>query len=115
MRGYRATTHWLSLDLLPLVGAIPVQQRIVKDRDRLTGGGITAGMDFGFALVAEVAGQERAEAVQLMMEYDPAPPFRSGSPETADRALVERVTKQRAALQAERRKFFEQLGLAAGV
>ena len=112
LKGYHATTHWLSLDLLKLVGAIPVRERIVKDRNRITGGGITSGMDFGFALAAEVAGRETAERVQLVMEYDPAPPFNSGNPETADRSLVETVTEERAALQAERRKFFEGLSLS---
>ena len=91
LRGYRATTHWLSLDLLSVFGAIPVAERIVFDRNRITGGGITAGIDFGLAVAAKIAGDETAREIQLMMEYDPHPPFQSGSPATASPALVEQI------------------------
>ena len=64
LRGYRATTHWLSLDLLPLVGAIPISERIVIDRNRITAGGITAGIDFGLTVAAEIRGQAAAEQIQ---------------------------------------------------
>jgi cyclohexyl-isocyanide hydratase len=104
LRTYRATTHWLSLDLLTEFGAIPVAERVVRDRNRITGGGVTAGIDFGLAVVAELRDQETAEKIQLMMEYDPHPPFRAGSPRTAPAALVERVRKERSALQDERRR-----------
>ena len=83
LRGYRATTHWLSLDLLPLLGAEAVRQRVVRDRNRVTGAGVTAGIDFGLALAAELFGPTVAERIQLAIEYAPAPPFQSGSPETA--------------------------------
>ena len=83
LRGYRATTHWLSLDLLPLLGAEAVRQRVVRDRNRITGAGVTAGIDFGLALAAELFGPAAAERIQLAIEYAPAPPFDSGSPDTA--------------------------------
>jgi cyclohexyl-isocyanide hydratase len=83
LRGYRATTHWLSLDLLPLLGAEAVQQRVVRDRNRITGAGVTAGIDFGLALAAELFGPATAQRIQLAIEYAPAPPFDSGSPDTA--------------------------------
>jgi cyclohexyl-isocyanide hydratase len=107
LRGYRATTHWLSLDLLPLFGAIPVEERVVVDRDRLTGGGVTAGIDLALAVAAELFGRAVAEEIQLTIEYDPTPPFRSGSPRTAPAAVVERVTRARGPRQAERRVIAE--------
>jgi cyclohexyl-isocyanide hydratase len=88
--GYRATTHWASHDYLAAFGAVPVQERVVFDRNRVTGGGVTAGIDFGLALTARIAGEEHARFIQLSLEYDPAPPFDSGSPEKADPAVLER-------------------------
>jgi len=107
LRGYRATTHWLSLDLLPLFGAQPVDERVVVDRNRITGGGVTAGIDFGLVVAAEVAGQSAAEEIQLMIEYNPAPPFRSGSPKTAPRDLVEHVGNTPQGVQSARRAIAE--------
>jgi len=107
LRGYRATTHWLSLDLLSIFGAIPVAERIVFDRNRITGGGITAGIDFGLAVASKIAGDEAAREIQLMMEYDPHPPFQSGSPATASPALVEQIRAKRSSFQAERRRLVE--------
>src|SRR5256884_1435286 len=95
LRGYRATTHWLSMDLLARFGAIPVEERVVIDRNRATGGGVTAGIDFGLRLAAELRGEQVAQAIQLGMEYDPAPPFQAGSPRTADPRLVESRTAAR--------------------
>ena len=83
LRGYRATTHWLSLDLLTLLGAEAVRQRVVRDRNRVTGAGVTAGIDFGLALAAELFGPAVAQRIRLAIEYAPAPPFDSGSPDTA--------------------------------
>ena len=103
LRGYRATTHWLSLDLLARLGATPVEARVVRDRNRITGGGVTAGIDFALTLVAELHGREAAERIQLMIEYDPAPPFPGGSPRTADQAAVSDVRSERARIQEERR------------
>ena len=91
LEGYRATTHWMALDGLRAFGAEPVRERWVIDRNRATGGGVTAGIDFGLALMAEVAGEDIARAVQLGLEYAPKPPFDSGTPETADPKTVELV------------------------
>jgi cyclohexyl-isocyanide hydratase len=91
LRGYRATTHWMSHDFLPLLGATPVAERVVVDHDRITGGGVTAGIDFGLTVAAALAGVESAKRIQLMLEYDPAPPFDAGSPTRADAATVAAV------------------------
>lgn len=102
LKGYRATTHWLSLELLAEFGAIPEKARVVVDRDRITGGGVTAGIDFALTVAAEVYGAEVAQRIQLMLEYDPAPPFVGGHPDRADAGLVQAVREQRAGLQARR-------------
>jgi cyclohexyl-isocyanide hydratase len=107
LTGYRATTHWLSLDLLRLFGAEPVDARVVIDRNRITGGGVTAGIDFGLAVAAELAGGQAAQEIQLMIEYNPAPPFDSGSPATAPSDLVTAVTESRRHVQAARRQIAE--------
>ena len=91
--GYRAGSHWATRHLLPLFGAEPRDERVVTDRNRITGGGVTAGIDFGLTLVAELQGRRTAELTQLLLEYDPAPPFTSGSPATADPALVEQARR----------------------
>lgn len=109
LRGYRATTHWLSLDLLPLVGAIPSSERIVIDRNRITAGGVTAGIDFGLTIAAEIYGRRAAEQIQLMLEYCPQPPFDSGSPATAPPELVEKIRRERGAFQEERKLLLRQL------
>jgi len=109
LRGYRATTHWAFLDLLPLVGATPVDERVVIDRNRITAGGITAGIDFGLTIAAEIAGRDVAEAIQLHLEYDPAPPLSAGHPRTARPELVERARAQVAARHAERAELLRRL------
>lgn len=91
IKGKRATTHWAFHHLLEALGAQPVHERVVRDGNLMTGGGITAGIDFGLALLAELVGDEDAQAIQLQMEYAPAPPFNSGSPDTAPKAIVDRV------------------------
>lgn len=83
LKSRRATTHWAYHDALADTGAIPVQARVVRDGNLITGGGVTAGIDFALTVMAELAGEETARAVQLLIEYDPAPPFQSGSPGTA--------------------------------
>src|SRR5215468_4292500 len=83
LRGKRATSHWAWRDQLALFGAIPDPGRVVRDGNILTGGGVTAGIDFALTLVAEMAGPETAQAIQLGIEYAPAPPFDAGTPETA--------------------------------
>ncbi|OYU48488.1 MAG: thiamine biosynthesis protein ThiJ [Rhizobiales bacterium PAR1] len=81
--GYKATSHWLTKALLSKFGAIPTEGRVVRDRNRITGGGVTAGLDFGLGLVGELRDRNYAEGVQLLAEYDPQPPFNAGSPEKA--------------------------------
>lgn len=88
LRGYRATTHWAWMDMLPVFGAEPVGERVVTDRNRVTGGGVTAGIDFAITLTAALRGETHARAVQLSLEYDPRPPFDAGSPERAGAELV---------------------------
>ena len=91
LRGYKATSHWGASDMLPLFGAVETKGRVVTDRNRITGGGITAGIDFGLVLLAKLRGDEAARMTQLLMEYDPQPPFDAGSPEKAGPVLVKRV------------------------
>jgi cyclohexyl-isocyanide hydratase len=102
LRGRRATTHWAFHELLEPLGALPVKARVVRDGNVLTGGGITAGIDFALTLAAELIGNEAAQALQLELEYAPAPPFDSGDPATAPRAIVERLRAQTAPSLAER-------------
>jgi cyclohexyl-isocyanide hydratase len=84
LQGYKATTYWAFKDLLPKFGAIPVNERVVIDRNRITGGGITAGLDFGLEIIRRLRSDDFAKVAQLAIEYDPHPPFHSGSPETAE-------------------------------
>jgi cyclohexyl-isocyanide hydratase len=81
--GYKSACHWMWRQYLPQFGAVPVAQRVVRDRNRISGGGVTAGIDFGLTLAAELAGEETAKMLQLAFEYDPQPPFDAGSPEKA--------------------------------
>jgi cyclohexyl-isocyanide hydratase len=83
LKGYKATSHWSTRDLLPLLGAIPVDRRVVEDRNRITGGGVTSGIDFGLVISSRLRSQDYAERLQLLNEYDPHPPFNAGSPKTA--------------------------------
>lgn len=91
LQGYRATTHWACHDMLSQFGAVPVNARVVADRNRVTGGGVTAGIDFGLTLLAELRGADAAKQTQLAMEYDPQPPFDAGSPDTAGPQIVQAV------------------------
>ena len=91
LEGRRATTHWAYTGLLPLVGAKYEKARVVRDGNVFTGGGVTAGIDFALAVAAEVAGAEAAQRIQLAIEYDPAPPFTAGSPDTAPAAVRDRL------------------------
>lgn len=102
LKGYRATTHWLSLELLPVFGATAMPDRVVFDRNRVTGGGVTAGIDFALTIAGEIMGAETAKSIQLLIEYNPAPPFACGHPGTADAAIVENVRRARAPMQAAR-------------
>jgi len=103
LKGYKSACHWMWRKYLPYFGAEPVAARIVRDRNRLSGGGVTAGIDFGFTLAAELAGKDVAKTLQLAFEYDPQPPFDCGSPESAGPELVARLL----ALQGNRIKHVE--------
>lgn len=94
LSGYRATTHWTSLDRLAQFGVTADPARVVIDRDRMTGGGVTAGLDFALTLAAELRGDLVAKSIQLGMEYAPAPPFDSGHPSTADAETLAAVKSQ---------------------
>jgi len=96
LKGKRATTHWAYHELLAPLGAIAVKDRVVRDGNLLTGGGITAGIDFALTLATELFDQETAELVQLQLEYAPAPPFNAGSPETAPTSVLEEARKRAA-------------------
>jgi cyclohexyl-isocyanide hydratase len=109
LQGYRATTHWLSLDLLEILGVETVTQRVVIDRNRITGGGVTAGIDFGLALAAELFGEAIAQEIQLKIEYNPQPPFNSGSPQTAPAAVLARVTNASQNFQEIRRQIVQRV------
>jgi len=102
LRGKRASTHWMSHDLLAQFGAIPVKERVVIDGNLFTGGGVTAGIDVALRVAAEIAGRETAEAIQLAVEYDPGPPFDAGSPERAPKAVLDRVLTRAAPRQNDR-------------
>jgi cyclohexyl-isocyanide hydratase len=106
LRGHLATTHWLSLDLLPLFGATPLDERVVVDRNRITGGGVTAGIDFGLTLAARLAGEEAARRIALGLEYAPAPPF-PGSPRSAAPAHVTATMEASRPVREERRRLCE--------
>lgn len=88
LQGYKAATHWASMHFLESFGATPVNTRVCIDRNRITGGGVTAGIDFGLLLAAALSDRMTAEKIQLYMEYNPEPPFTAGSPDTAPPAVV---------------------------
>ena len=102
LKGKRATSHWMSHAMLAAFGCEPVNERVVVDGNVITGGGVTAGIDFALTVAGEVLGAEAARKIQLGMEYDPQPPFDSGSPERADPAMVAAVQEGAAARQNER-------------
>jgi cyclohexyl-isocyanide hydratase len=101
--GYNATTHWLSIDLFRKFKHIEViEERVVKDRNRFTGGGVTAGIDFALTVAAEIYGENIAKEIQLMIEYNPQPPFQSGSPRLVDGDILEKVIASRKEIQNQR-------------
>ena len=102
LQGYRAATHWAAMEFLPLYGAIPDPARVSVDRNRVTGGGVTAGIDFALKLVSMLADQATAETIQLRLEYDPAPPFNAGSPQTAPAAILTRFKERAKAMGGQR-------------
>jgi cyclohexyl-isocyanide hydratase len=107
LRGKRAACHWAWRELLTAFGAIPDPGRVVRDGNIVTGGGVTAGIDFALSLAAEIAGPEVAQAIQLSIEYAPAPPFDAGRPESAPPEILARATERYAAGAAQRRAAVE--------
>lgn len=98
LAGRRAACHWAWRHLLPLFGAIPDPARVVRDGPVITGGGVTAGIDFALVVLAEIGGEDLARSVQLGLEYAPAPPFDSGRPETAPAPVLEAYNARMAAI-----------------
>lgn len=107
LRGRRAACHWAWTDLLPLFGATPVHDRVVRDGELITGGGVTAGIDFALVVLAEIAGPDFAMAMQLGLEYAPAPPFDAGHPTRAPKAITAAYTARIAPLADLRRALAE--------
>ena len=107
LRGKRAACHWAWRELLTPFGAIPDPGRVVRDGNVITGGGVTAGIDFALSVIAELAGPQMAQAIQLQIEYAPAPPFDAGTPETAPPAILARVSERNRAMAARRREAVE--------
>lgn len=91
LKGYKATSHWAARETLRMFGAEPIDARVVVDRNRISGGGVTAGIDFGLVVLAKLRGDDAAKLTQLAMEYDPDPPFDAGSPKSAGPAIVEQA------------------------
>lgn len=109
LQGYQATTHWLSLDLLRQFGVEVRNERVVVDRNRITGAGVSAGIDFALSLADALHDQATAEAIQLMMEYQPQPPFNSGHPSSAREEVVQQVEQTAAPYQEERKRIVERV------
>ena len=107
LEGRRTTTHWRYHDLLSTFNAIPVRERVVQDGNLITGGGVTAGIDFALAVVAALRGQPAAEAVQLALEYAPSPPFHAGQPKLAPTAVLRAVESRTQALYEERAQILQ--------
>jgi cyclohexyl-isocyanide hydratase len=115
LKGKRATSHWAAIDHLALLGAIPVRERVVVDGNIVTGAGVASGIDFALTLAAILEGEPVAREIQLQIEYDPAPPFNSGSPQTASRATVETLKARGAKLNEERRAVATRVGRKLGI
>lgn len=98
LNGYSATSHWYVRDLLTMTGAVVATERVVEDRSRITGGGVTAGLDFALRLAAKLRGEDTARRIQLVLEYDPDPPFDTGSPERAGHAMSNGIMERRSPL-----------------
>jgi cyclohexyl-isocyanide hydratase len=114
LKGYRATTHWTAMEYLGPYGALPTKTRVCVDRNRITGGGVTAGIDFALTLVSHLVDRPTAEMIQLRLEYNPAPPFNSGSPDTAPPDVLARLQQRNPAgrqyRSAANRRAAERLG-----
>jgi cyclohexyl-isocyanide hydratase len=115
LTGKRATCHWAAIDHLKLLGAIPVSEKVVIDGNVVTGAGVTSGIDFALALAAILESEQVAREIQLQIEYDPAPPFDSGSPTAAAREIVEKVKARGAQLYEARKALAARVGKKLGV
>ena len=115
LKGKRATSHWAAVDHLALMGAIPVREQVVVDGNIVTGAGVTSGIDFALKLAAILAGEPVAREIQLQIEYEPEPPFDSGSPERAAPETLAAVRARLAKLSEERRAVAERVGRKLGV
>jgi cyclohexyl-isocyanide hydratase len=114
LQGYRATTHWSAMDFLAPFGATPTKTRVCVDRNRVTGGGVTAGIDFALTLVSLLFDRKTAEAIQLGLEYNPAPPFNAGSPDTAPAEVLAFMKQAIAASQPRRSELIGQAAARLG-
>ena len=112
LNGYKATTHWAAMGYLEAYGATPTKTRVCVDRNRISGGGVTAGIDFALTVVSILVDRPTAEMIQLRLEYNPAPPFTSGSPDTASSEVIARLRAMNPAGQ-ERRKANNATAVAA--
>jgi len=115
LKGKRATCHWNALEHLKLLGAIPVSEKVVVDGNVVTGAGVTSGIDFALALAAILDGEQAAREIQLGIEYDPAPPFDSGSPKTAPRDMVDRLRARGRQLYEARKTMAARVGRKLGI
>jgi cyclohexyl-isocyanide hydratase len=104
LQGYRAATHWRFMGLLKDAGAIPVDERVVVDRNRITAGGVTAGIDFGLTLIGELIGKDAAERAQLWLQYAPSPPFNAGHPSSAPAAITKQLEDDSEEVYEQRRQ-----------
>jgi cyclohexyl-isocyanide hydratase len=114
LKGRRATTHWNSHDLLAKFGAIPTHGRVVRDGNLFTAGGVTAGIDFGLTMVAELVGETQAQVIQLGHEYAPQPPFNAGTPETAPPEVLAAAKERVASIRKARESIIDEI-VASGL
>ena len=115
LKGRRATCHWAAIEHLKPLGAIPVRERVVIDGNIVTGAGVASGIDFALTLAAILESEEVAREIQLQIEYDPAPPFNSGSPKTASNGMIEKLKTRGAQLNEARKTVAARVGKKLGV
>jgi cyclohexyl-isocyanide hydratase len=114
LQGYKAATHWTAIEFLAAFGAIPTKARVCVDRNRATGGGVTAGIDFALTLVSIMVDRRTAEAIQLGLEYNPAPPFNAGSPDSAPPEILAMLKDRIAPAQARRAEAIDRAAARLG-
>jgi cyclohexyl-isocyanide hydratase len=114
LKGYRAATHWSAMDNLSAFGATPTKTRVCIDRNRVTGGGVTAGIDFALTLVSKLVDERTAQAIQLRLEYNPAPPFNAGSPDTAPSEVLAVMQERMAPHKARRAEMVARAAMRLG-